>query len=163
MYHINSLSLVGCIALGAAAPLNAQSRPAASNTTDSAAIVGTANRFHAALSAGDTSLIKRLLAPDLVVLEAGEVETREQYLAHHLAADIKYAKAVSSITTLTSYTCDGNSAWLVSTTKSRGTFRGRAVNSVGAELMILGRTPRGWQIRAVHWSSSRRESSQSRS
>ena len=125
--------------------------------SDSAAVVGVASRFHAALETGDTAAVTTLIAPDLQVLEGGEVESRAQYFAHHLAADIEFAKAVPSKRTVVSVTREGNVAWLVSTSASAGNFRGREVNSVGAELMILGRTPQGWKIRAVHWSSARRQ------
>ena len=125
--------------------------------SDSATVIGVASRFHAALEAGDTAAVKTLIATDLQVLEGGEVESRAQYFAHHLAADIEFAKAVPSKRAVISYTREGNVAWLVSTSTSTGTFRGREVNSLGAELMILGRTPEGWRIRAVHWSSARRQ------
>lgn len=61
----------------------AAARRPASSVADSVAIVGAADRFHEALSSGDTLMIQRLLAPDLVVLEGGAVETRGQYLAIH--------------------------------------------------------------------------------
>jgi ketosteroid isomerase-like protein len=138
------------------APVKSGSPP--KSTADSVAVVHVASRFHAALEKGDTTTIKQLLAPDLRVLEGGAVETRTEYFAHHLAADIEFAKSVRSESRLTSYSREGSVAWLVSTSSARGTFRGRTVDSVGAELMILSKTRLGWQIRAVHWSSGRRQS-----
>lgn len=135
-----------------------KSGSAQKSTADSVAVVRVATRFHAALENGDTMTIKQLLAPDLRVLEGGAVETRVEYFAHHLAADIEFAKSVRSERRLTSYTREGSVAWLISTSSARGTFRGRPVDSVGAELIILSKTPLGWQIRAVHWSSGRRPS-----
>jgi hypothetical protein len=125
--------------------------------SDSAAIVGTASRFHAALEAGDTATVKTLVAPDLQVLEGGEVENRAQYFAHHLAADIEFARAVRSVRTVVSYAREQNVAWLVSTSTASGNFKGRDINSIGAELMILSRTQAGWKVRAIHWSSARRQ------
>ena len=125
--------------------------------SDSTAVVRTASRFHAALETGDTAAVKTLIAPDLQVLEGGEVESRAQYFAHHLAADIEFARAVPTKRTVVSYIREGNIAWLVSTSTTTGNFRGREVNSVGAELMILSGSPEGWKIRAVHWSSARRQ------
>jgi len=129
----------------------------AASICDSTAVVRTASRFHAALETGDTAAVKTLIAPDLQVLEGGEVESRAQYFAHHLAADIEFAKAVPSKRAVVSYIREGNIAWLVSTSTTTGNFRGREVNSVGAELMILSGSPEGWKIRAVHWSSARRQ------
>jgi len=124
---------------------------------DSIAVVGTASRFHDALRSGDIAEVKRLIASDLSVLEAGEVENGAQYLSDHLAADIEFAKAVRSERTIMSYARQGAVAWLVSTSTAIGKFDGRDINSVGAELMIMSRAQKTWQIRAVHWSSQRRQ------
>ncbi len=127
------------------------------STSDSAAVVRTALRFHEALEAGDTATVKTLIAPDLQILEGGEVESRSQYFAYHLAADIEFAKAVRSERTVVFYASEGSVAWLAATSTSTGKFNGRDINSVGAELMILSRTQNGWKIRAIHWSSARRQ------
>jgi ketosteroid isomerase-like protein len=124
--------------------------------SDSADVVGIVSRFHAALEAGDTVTVRTLIAPDLQVLEGGQVESRAQYFAHHLAADIEFARAVRSERTVVSYAREQNVAWLVSASTASGNFKGRDINSIGAELMILSRTPGGWKIRAIHWSSARR-------
>ncbi len=141
-------------------PPQRQSATSASacRSADSAAVVRVANRFHQILSTGDTTGLNALLAPDLRVLEGGAVENRRQYLSDHLSADIGFAKAVKEKRTSFSYTCEGNVAWLVSTSTSTGSFEGRDINSAGAELILLGRTRKGWQIRAIHWSSARRQS-----
>jgi hypothetical protein len=47
----------------------------------------------------------------------------------------------------------GDVAWATSTSVARGEFRGRPINSAGVELMVLRRTPEGWRIAAIHWSS----------
>lgn len=155
-----ALPVLGILILGGVASAQARQKdthhPSHGARADSAAIVGVASRFHAALASGDTVAIKSLLAPDLKVLEGGSVETRAEYFAHHLTADIEFAKTVPSSSVLVSYSREGNTAWLVSTSSARGSFRGREIDSTGAELMILGLTSRGWQIRAVHWSSGRR-------
>jgi ketosteroid isomerase-like protein len=127
----------------------------AQSTPDSAAVIAVVERFHAALRAGDSVTVVAQLAPDVVVLESGDIETRAAYLAHHLPADIEFAKAVTSQRDPALVQIRGDVAWTSSTAKTRGTFRGREVNSVGAELMVLTRTPDGWKISAIHWSSHR--------
>src|SRR5687768_11914331 len=57
-------------------------------------IIAVVSEFHAALSTGDSATALRLLDPDAMVLESGEVETRDEYRSHHLAADIEFAKSV---------------------------------------------------------------------
>ena len=138
----------------------APGRPAPSRSpclaADSAAVVRVAARFHKMLSTGDTAGINAVLAPDLRVIESGGVENRQQYLSYHLGADIEFAKAVKEERVSFSYRCEGNVAWLVSTSISVGNFRGRDIDNEGAELMLLSRTREGWKIRAIHWSSARR-------
>jgi hypothetical protein len=157
--------VVGIMSFGAgkalASPAPAQRQTigtsSACRPADSAAIVRVANRFHVILSSGDTTGINKLLAPDLKVLEGGAVENREEYLSHHLAADIEFSKAVKEERTSFSYKCEGTLSWLVSTSNSTGKFRDREINNASAELLLLSRTPEGWRIRAIHWSSARRQ------
>lgn len=161
------VSLLGfvLVLLGASRPSAgfppAQIQPPASVSScpagDSDAVTRVARRFHEILSTGDTTGMNALLAPDLRVLEGGTVENREEYLSHHLSEDIAFAKAVPQKRTSFSYTCEGDVAWLVSTSIATGKFGSRDINSVGAELLLLGRTPTGWNIRAIHWSSAKRQ------
>jgi ketosteroid isomerase-like protein len=116
--------------------------------------VATAVRaFHDALARGDSLAALRLLAPDALIMEAGGLESRADYRSHHLAGDIAFAQAVPSRSAEPSVVVSGDVAWVVSTSRTTGTFRDRAINSAGAELVILTRTPEGWHIRAIHWSS----------
>lgn len=122
---------------------------------DSAAVAQTVRNFHEALATGDSNGVKQLLAPDVVILESGGLETREEYLSHHLTGDIQFAQAVTTRRNPHQITVSGDVAWASSTTETQGTFRKRLVNAVGAELMVLTRTAKtnNWIIRAIHWSS----------
>ena len=132
------------------------SRPAMAQTADSAHVVATVEAFHAALAGGDSAAALTLLAPDAIVLESGARETRDEYRAHHLPADIEFARTVESIAANMNVTIIGDVAWVSSSSTTRGTFRGRAVDATGAELMVLARSDSVWVIRAIHWSSRAR-------
>jgi ketosteroid isomerase-like protein len=134
----------------------ALSIPAEAQQTDSVAVVSTINRFHEALAAGDTSAALELLTPDVIVLEAGGVETREEYRSHHLPGDIAFARAVQSERKLVIVSVRGDVAWVTATSTTKGTYRDRQIDSVGAELMVLLKTNGSWRISAIHWSSRRR-------
>ncbi len=125
---------------------------------DSAEVAATVERYHAALAAGDSAAALALLAPDAVILESGGIETREEYRAHHLPADIAFAQAVPGERDPIRVTVRGDVAWAVSARTTRGDYRGRSIDSAGAELMVLTRTPEGWRISAIHWSSRARRS-----
>lgn len=129
---------------------NACDRPAVSDSTEAAAVI---DRFHAALAAGDSAAAAMVLLPDVVILESGGIESREEYLGGHLRGDIAFAQAVPRERGAIAVRIHGDVALATSTSVSRGEYRGRAVNSAGAELMVLRRTPEGWRIAAIHWSS----------
>ena len=142
-WFLSVLLVVPCLAVGAAAP-------------DSTAITAAASSFHAALAAGDSVGALALLAPEAVVLESGDVETRAHYAAHHLAADIAFARALPGTRTVTGVRQQNDTAWLWAESSTVGTWDGKAIDSAGAELMVLTRHEDGWRIRAIHWSSRRR-------
>ncbi len=136
-------------------PAGAQPGP-----SDSASAVAAVERFRAALTAGDSATALSVLAPDAIILESGDVETRAEYRSHHLPADIEYARAIPGAHTLKSVVIHGDAAWVSSTSITQGRMKDRAINSAGAELIVLSRRDKQspWQIRAIHWSSHRRTS-----
>lgn len=144
-------ALLSLALLAFAASLHAQAPASA----DSAAVAQVVAAFHAALERGDSAAALALLADDAVVLESGGAETRAEYRAHHLPADIAFASAVASARTAHALHVRGDVAWATATSTARGTFRERPVQSQGAELMVLTRAPAGWLISAIHWSSRR--------
>ena len=122
-----------------------------------AAAIATSTHFYDLLRRGDSAAAAQLLAPDAVVLESGDLETRAEYLAHHIGADIEFAKAVPSKRTIRQVVRQGNVIWLAATSTSNGQFENRPINSRGAELMVLSKSESGWRIRAIHWSSHRNQ------
>lgn len=130
--------------------------PRVQPSTDSAAAIATVTRFHTALAAGDSAGALSLLSNDVMILESGGVETRDEYRAHHLPGDMAFAQAIKSERLVRRVTVRGDVAWVTGTSTTTGDYRGRAVNSAGAELVVLVRTPQGWRISAVHWSSRAR-------
>ena len=128
-------------------------RALAQGRGDSAAVAAVVDRYHRALSEGDSATALELLAEDAVILESGEVESRQEYRAHHLPADIDFARAVKGTRSPVSVAIRGDVACTTSTSTTRGKFRRRPVNSTGAELMVLTRAGDTWRISAIHWSS----------
>ena len=147
------LAATACaLTAGACASAGAQT-PSRGAAPDSAAVAAVVHDFHDALEAGDSTAALGLLAAHAVVLESGGLESRAEYRAHHLPADIAFARAVTAEPGPLRVVVRGDVAWAYSTSTARGEFRGRAVNSAGAELMVLERSPAGWRIAAIHWSS----------
>jgi ketosteroid isomerase-like protein len=120
-------------------------------------IIAVVSEFHVALATGDSATVLRLLDQDVTVLESGDVETRDEYRAHHLAADIEFARAVPSKRTVLSVTVVGDAGWIASKSENVGRMGTRSINSVGAELIVLRKRDTGWKIAAIHWSSRTRK------
>jgi len=128
----------------------------ASAQADSAYVVAVIEQFRAALAGGDSAGAMALLAPDAVVLEGGWVETREDYAAGHLTADMAFLAGMTTKIVSRTVTLAGEVAWVSTVSHTDGDYDGRAISNRVAELMILGRGDGGWLIRAIHWSSGRR-------
>lgn len=149
---------------GLAASLSLAIAPSAlgaqsASSSDSAAVARTVARFHDALASGDSTGALALLASDATILESGGVETRDEYRSHHLPGDIGFARAIKSTRGPARVVVRGDVAWLTGTSTTQGDYRGRAINSTGAELMVLTRDASaadGWRIAAIHWSSRTR-------
>ncbi|MEX2282059.1 MAG: nuclear transport factor 2 family protein [Gemmatimonadota bacterium] len=133
-----------------AAPLAAQ-QPA-----DETAVRTVVAAFGKALVSGDSTAVLALLHPDVVIFEGGGWESFDDYRRRHLSADIRATQSLKQETLRDVITVSGDLALSTreySTTGQRGE---RVINNVGAETMVLLRTPTGWKIRHIHWSSRAR-------
>ena len=116
-------------------------------------IAATVDAFHNALKKGDRAAVMALLAPDAQILEGGHAESRDEYEKGHLASDIEFAQAVPATRENVVARQEGSVAWVTSSSRVSGSFKGRDVKSAGAELIVLSKAEDGWRIRAIHWSS----------
>lgn len=121
--------------------------------SDSAAVAAAVERYHKALSQGDSIAALALLSPTAVIAESGGIESLREYRSHHLPADIAFARAVKSTRAPVLVSIRGDVAWTIGSSATRGTYGGKPINSVGAELMVLTRSDGKWAISAIHWSS----------
>ena len=112
--------------------------------------------FYGAMKTGDKSAAMRVIAPDAVFVESGTLETRSQYEADHLPADIEFERQVSGKRSPWRVVFHGDAAWVIGTTEYEGTFDNKPVNFVSAQLAVLTSESGNWLIRSIHWSSRRR-------
>lgn len=120
---------------------------------DEGAIRAVVQGFKGALASGDSTAAIGYLHPDLVVYEAGHVESLAEYRAGHLAADMEFAAAVATRPLEQGLIVRSDMALWVSEGESRGEFRGRAIESYGTETIVLIPTDGTWRILHIHWSS----------
>lgn len=142
--------------------LTACSPPTAANSDAASAAAVTrpspetaVDAFAAALRAGDTDAVSRLMAPDVIIAESGEVErSYAEYAAHHLPADIAFTAAVTSTPQDRKVIAGADMATVISRSEVRGSFHGRAIHSNSMETMVLRWTDGAWRIVHIHWSSA---------
>ena len=146
---MRSLTLATAV-LCAAAPAAAQTGTDAAREAE---ILKVVHAFHEALESADSTAALRQLHTGVVIYEGGHAETRDEYRGGHLPADMAFAAATRRQTTKESVRVWGDQALYLSESRTTGTYRGRAVDSHGTETIVLVRTPDGWRIRHIHWSS----------
>ena len=155
---LRTILLVTIAAMAVPIPAHEPSAPASAHAGLPAVARGAAavvDSFHAALHRGDTAAAAALLADDALIFEGGGVErSKAEYVGHHLPADAAFSREVTSIVTRRSGNAFGNLAWVASEGKATGAYKGKALNLVTAETMVLRRAGRGWKILHVHWSSA---------
>ena len=125
-------------------------------TPDETSVRAVVAAFGKALASGDSTAALALLHPDVVIFEGGGWETLEDYRRGHLRADMSAMQSLKQETLRDVIKVSGDLALSTreySTTGQRGE---RVIDNVGAESMVLLRTPTGWKIRHIHWSSRAR-------
>lgn len=118
--------------------------------------VAVVDAFHLALSAGDRDAALAHLDADVRIFEGGGAEmSRDEYASHHLGGDITFAAAMTREITHREHNVAGDVAYVLSRTRTTGTFREREIDSIGTETMVLRQGDDGWRIVHIHWSSRR--------
>jgi ketosteroid isomerase-like protein len=97
--------------------------------------------------------VTSLFLPDALIVEAGTVQTRDEYQHEHLAEDIAFARAAPSTQRDVIVRQEGDVAWVTSTFRVTGKFQEKPIDNIAAETVVLTKTLGGWRIRAIHWSS----------
>lgn len=114
----------------------------------------TVDAFHRTLAEGGREAALSHLAPGVVIFEGGGAEmSRDEYARHHLESDMKFSAAVQTEITARETRTEGATAWVMTRSRTRGTFDGRDIDLTGTETMVLLRSDDGWKIVHVHWSS----------
>ena len=122
--------------------------------------VQTVTVFHEALASGDEEKVLEVLDPGVTIFESGGAElSRDEYAAHHLGADMEFSAATSRTIVDQTEGEAGDAGWVLTRSETRGTFREKELDILGAETVLLRRGDHGWRIVHIHWSSRSRSKS----
>lgn len=136
---------LGVLLLAAALPLRA------GGPMDPAA---TATAFSAALAAGDEAAVKEMLAPDVLIYEAGGQESsRDEYTAHHMKGDMAFLAGAKAQVLDRKHGTSGDLAWVATRSRITGTHKEQPFDLYSTESLVLKRAAGGWRIVHVQWSS----------
>ena len=128
-FHALTIAFVSVLAAG---PLAAQSA-----TDESASVIAVVDRFHTAITTGNSAVAMQLLSEDAVMLEAGGVESRAQYVKDHLRLTSNSRRPSPPSGARIRVVVLGDTAWATSTGEMTGTFQGKPIALTGTELMVL--------------------------
>jgi ketosteroid isomerase-like protein len=110
--------------------------------------------YHAAVASGNTVKALSLLGPAVRIFESGYAEeSKDEYAAHHLPADIAFAKATNHKVLKSSERIAGDMAVVMQETDTQGSYKGAGIHLIGTETAVLEKTGEGWIVTHFHWSS----------
>lgn len=139
------------VALAVGLLFAAASELAAQEAAEATAVVAA---FHAALAAGDGDAALAHLAPEVVILESGGSEkSRDEYASHHLGGDMRFAASSTREMLDQRQETYGDTAVVLSWSRTTGSVGDRQIDSNGVETMVLRRAGNTWRIVHIHWSS----------
>ena len=112
------------------------------------------DQFGKALASGDLKTVGDLLDPAVLILESGGAErSRDEYLGHHAIADAAFLKGAHQQIKRRIARISGETTWVGTESELHATKDGKATTTLSTESMVLNRTPQGWRIVHIHWSS----------
>lgn len=121
---------------------------------DSADPVATAQAFSAALTARDETTVKTLLAPDVLIYESGGQETsRDEYAGQHMKDDMEFMANAKVQVLDSKHDIGHDRAWVATRSRVTAKYKDKAIDIFSTETLVLKRTPEGWRIVHVQWSS----------
>lgn len=134
-------------------------RPSAAGASGNSAVddvagaLATIRAFHADLAAGRRAEAIDHMSSDARIFESGHAESRGDYLAHHLDADIAFAREVVRTIDTTASECHETLCVVMQRTRMRGTYRDKPIDLRGTETTVLRKTGNRWLIAHAHWST----------
>ena len=111
--------------------------------------------YGVALRAGDETVLRALLAPDVIIAEGGGAErSAEEYAGHHMPADMAFTAAVEFALKKRDVIAGDGLATVISESQIHGDYKGEKIHSRMMETMVLRRIDGRWRIVHIHWSSA---------
>jgi len=143
------------LAIDAGRPLLAQSSaPVLSIAPEANAAVQVVDGFMAKLSSGDLAFAEKFLEPGVVVISNGIIYgSRSDYLNGPAKTDALYLQKSRRQLLRRQARAGASFAWVISEKALSPQAPGKSATQLISETMLLVKTPAGWKITHIHWSS----------
>ncbi|MEO8003167.1 MAG: nuclear transport factor 2 family protein [Arenimonas sp.] len=115
--------------------------------------------FSVAIQSAKLDVAKNLLDPKVLILESGGSErSRDEYMGGHAIADANFLQSAHIQQRYRQAQAEGNLAWVATESEIQATEQGKKILLLSTETMLLKKTPQGWKIVHIHWSSRSKKS-----
>lgn len=122
---------------------------AAAVPADPAAV---ADALKTALKAGDADAVDALLADNVLILEGGHAQTsKADYMGGHMKSDMAFLPNIEIELLSREVGQSGDLAWVVSHTRSTGSYKDKRVDITSREFLLLRRQGETWKIGLIEW------------
>ena len=110
--------------------------------------------FSTAIKSVKLDVAKNMLDPKVLILESGGSErNRDDYMGGHAIADANFLQNAKIQLRYRQAQAEGNFAWVATESEIQATEQGKKIRLLSTETMLLKKTPQGWKIIHIHWSS----------
>lgn len=151
----NTVVLNASVAQMASAPVASATR--VDVVPEARTAVAVVERFTEALATGRFDLVRRLLDPEVLILESGGAErSADEYLSGHAKDDAKFLGSARRMLLRRVARIHGDLAWVVSEADIRVLDDAKSASFSSVETMVLKRADDQWRIVHIHWSSRSR-------
>jgi ketosteroid isomerase-like protein len=113
-----------------------------------------ARAFQAALQHGDRAAVLALLAAEARISEGGHTQTRDEYAADHLGADIAFLKTARITPVSLGSMPMGDTAMVGSESDLQATVKGKPAMLRSREMLNLRKDGDSWKIVSVQWQTA---------
>lgn len=112
----------------------------------------TVSAFHQALKQGDQAAARATLADDVLIFEGGIERSADEYANHHMLADMKFLAQMNSTPLEQQVYVLGDLAYSVARNRTQGEYKGKTLDYIGFETIVLKKVDALWKIAHIHWS-----------
>jgi ketosteroid isomerase-like protein/uncharacterized membrane protein len=113
-----------------------------------------AAKLSQAIAAGDVEQLRKLLAPDVLIFESGNVESSlAEYESHHMQSDMAFMKAMNIEVESRHVFDSGDTAIVVTLSRIHGMYKEKELDLSSTETLVMKNIVGQWKIVHIHWSS----------